>query len=90
MKTILNIKTDVNVKKQTQEIAKELGLPVSTIINTFLKQFIRDKEVTFSTFTKSSNYLKKIIDKAEEDLNKGNVEGPFTSVDSLMSNLKSK
>ena len=90
MKTILNIKTDVEVKKETQEIAKELGLPVSTIINTFLRQFIRDKKVTFSTFTEPSNYLKKIINEAEINLTKGDVEGPFVSTNALMNSLKSK
>jgi DNA-damage-inducible protein J len=90
MKTILNIKTDIEVKKEAQEVARELGLPISTIINTFLKQFIRDKKVTFSTYTEPSNYLERIIDEAEKDLTEGKIEGPFSSVDFLMDSLKSK
>ncbi|MCG2694459.1 type II toxin-antitoxin system RelB/DinJ family antitoxin [Candidatus Parcubacteria bacterium] len=90
MKTVLNIKTDVEVKKSAQEIAKELGLPISTIVNTFLRQFIRDKQVTFSTYSEPSDYLKKIIEEAEKDLITGKIEGPFGSVDLLMNSLKSK
>lgn len=90
MKTILNVKTDIDVKKKAQETASELGLPLSTIVNVFLKQFIRDKKVTFSAYTEPSNYLKKILERAEKDLMSGNVEGPFDSVDSLMKGLKSK
>ena len=48
MKTMINIKTDKEVKENAQKIARELGLPLSTVINAYLKEFIRDREVSFS------------------------------------------
>ena len=48
MKTILNVKTDKDVKAKAQHVAKQLGLPLSTIINAFLKEFIRTKAILFS------------------------------------------
>ena len=47
-KTILNVKTDKDVKEGAQRIAKELGLPLSTVVNAFLKQFVKDRAVLFS------------------------------------------
>jgi len=45
MKTVLNIKTDVDVKKQAQEIARQIGLPLSTVVNAYLKEFIQKKRL---------------------------------------------
>lgn len=45
---IINIKTDPPTKKQAQELARELGFGLSTLLNAYLKQFIKDKAVYFS------------------------------------------
>ncbi|MCR4311590.1 MAG: hypothetical protein NUV54_03445 [Candidatus Taylorbacteria bacterium] len=47
-KTIINIKADRDVKVKAQRVAKKLGLPLSTVINGYLHEFIRTKEVRFS------------------------------------------
>lgn len=90
MKTILNIKTDKEIKTGAQKTAAELGVPLSTVVNSFLKQFVRDKTVTFSTYAKPSPYLQKIIAEAREDLQSGKAVGPFDSVHALMKSLHSK
>ncbi len=46
--TVINIKTDVKVKKEAQKIAADLGLSLSGAINGFLKQLIRNKAVFFT------------------------------------------
>ncbi len=77
-KTILNVKTDKDVKERAQMLAKELGLPLSTVVNAFLKQFIREKEVFFSSGYKMTPYLERVIEKAEIDRKTGeNIVGPF-------------
>ena len=48
MKTRLNIKTDIKLKKQAQETAGRLGLPLSVVINNYLKEFIEARHVVFS------------------------------------------
>src|SRR3990167_2244855 len=37
-KAVINFKVDVEVKKASQKLAKELGMPLSTIINSQLKE----------------------------------------------------
>ena len=79
-KTILNVKTDKDVKERAQVIAKELGLPLSTVVNAFLKQFIREKTVAFSSNYTMTPYLEKVIKKAEANRKTGkNIAGPFTT-----------
>lgn len=90
MKTILNIKTDKSLKIAAQNTASELGLPLGTVMNAFLRQFVREKELNLSASLKPSKYLMKIIAEAEEDLAKGRVYGPFNSVDDMVSDLKKR
>lgn len=79
-KTILNVKTDKDVKERAQILAKELGLPLSTVVNAFLKQFIREKTVAFSSGYTMTPYLERVIEKAEADRKIGkNMAGPFTT-----------
>lgn len=48
MKTIINIKADRDVKIKAQKVAKQLGVPLSLVINNYLRDFVRTKEVRFS------------------------------------------
>ncbi len=50
-KTTLTIKTDKELCNQAKKTAKELGLPLSTVINVMLKQFVREKEIIVSAKT---------------------------------------
>lgn len=66
--TVINIKTDIRVKKQAQKIASDLGLSLSGVINGYLKQFVRTKTVIF-TLEESipTEYLQDAIKSAELD-----------------------
>ena len=46
-KITINIKADKRVKEEAQKTARNLGMPLSTVINAYLSQFIRTKEVYF-------------------------------------------
>ena len=67
-KTILNIKTDPDIKQQIQEFAAELGVPVSVIMNAQIKQMLRDRKIVLSTQLEPTPYLVKIMEQVEEDL----------------------
>lgn len=87
-KTILNIKTEKSLKKAAQETAGELGVPLSTAINAFLKQFVREKELVLSADTrKPSPYLTKILKEADEEYIRGEASGPFVDSE-LIAHLK--
>ncbi len=89
MKTLINIKTDREVKISAQKLAKELGLSLSAVINAYLKQFVRSQAVDFSVAPQMSPKLEKLLDQVEYDLARGkNISGPFDSVDEFMKSLK--
>jgi len=90
MKTIINIKADRDVKEKASRTAKQIGLPLSTVVNAFLKQFIVEQSVTFSVALKPTKWLQKVLLEAEEDFrNNKNIEGPFYSAKEFMKNLRS-
>ncbi len=77
---MINIKADKDVKENAQKTAKELGVPLSTVINAFLKEFVRNKSVSFSAIPRMTPYLEKVLGKVEEDIKKGeNMSPAFSS-----------
>ena len=80
MKTLVNIKTDIEVKKRAQEVAADLGLPLSTIVNAYLKELIRNREVRLSLEPKLKPEIEKLLQKASVDYrNNANVSPIFSS-----------
>jgi addiction module RelB/DinJ family antitoxin len=87
-KTILNIKTDKRLKKAAQDTAEELGVPLGTAINAFLKQFVREKELVLSANRLTPTpYLQRILKDAEAEYAHGEVTGPFSGAE-LIAHLK--
>ncbi len=77
MKTIINIKADKEVKEQAVQTAKDMGLPLSTIVNAFLKKFITDQSITFTAPLKPSKRLAKILKQADKDIKAGRNLSPL-------------
>ena len=77
MKTVINIKADKDVKEQAFATAKDMGIPLSTIINAFLKRFISDRSVTFMAPLKPTKHLEKILKQAEKDIKAGKNLSPM-------------
>ena len=85
MKTVLNVKTDVEVKKQAQELAKYLGVPLSTVVNAYLKEFIHSGEFTLRREPQLRPEVAKRIEKAVEESKEGkNLSPAFSNVEDAM------
>ena len=50
MNTTMLIKVNKAVKQRAQKVAKELGIPLSTLVAGYLKEFAEKKEVTFRVY----------------------------------------
>jgi addiction module RelB/DinJ family antitoxin len=88
--TILNIKTDKKLKADAQKVAAELGLPLTTVMNSFLKQFVREKEITLSANEyRPTPYLERILEEAEKEYVEGKLE-TFDNVDDFLAALDKK
>lgn len=84
MKTVINIKVDREIKDRAFEVADSMSLPLSTIINAFLKKFIADQSITFTAPLKPSKYLQRILKQADKDIKAGrNLSPVFTNTDDM-------
>ncbi len=78
--TILNIKTDKKLKAEAQKVSAELGVPLSTVLNAFLKQFVRDKEITLSVNEyRPTTYLEAVMHEAKREYEAGESTKPMTA-----------
>jgi len=90
IKTVINIKTEKNVKTHAQKLAKEMGFSISAIINAYLKQFLRNKEVYFTITPKMSPELENLLNKVEFDIQRNkNISRIFSSQKEIKKHLTS-
>lgn len=80
--TAIYIKTDPEVKTKAQQVAKELGFSLSSLLNAWLRQLIKTKTITFSIADEVPNdYLKSILKQAEKNIKIGNHSPVFDNAD---------
>ena len=79
MKIMINIKADKEVKENAQKLARDLGLPLSGIINALLKEFVRNRSVSFSVIPTMTRALENILGKTENDIKEGKNMSPVFS-----------
>jgi addiction module RelB/DinJ family antitoxin len=82
------IKTEPKVKEEAQKTAEELGFSLSSILNAFLRQFVKTKAVHFSVQDETPNaYLRSLLKQAEEDLKTGNTSPKFETAEEFIEYL---
>lgn len=81
--TVLNVKIDKQLKKQAQETAKALGLPVSTLVTSSLREVIRAQSITISVEPKLRPEVKKELLSLSNAAREGREELFSPAFDSL-------
>jgi addiction module RelB/DinJ family antitoxin len=71
---MLNIKIDKEVKDEAKKIADVMGIPLGTIANILLRQFIRDKEINISLTYRPSRRLLDSIKEARDEYKDKNLK----------------
>lgn len=66
MYTTMLIKVNKELKQKAQKVAKELGLSMSTIINSSMRELVEKKSVTFSLVPNTKTA--KILDQRLKDV----------------------
>ncbi|MDP3740822.1 MAG: DUF6364 family protein [bacterium] len=90
MKTVINVKTDKDVKEKAQRLARELGLPLSTVVNAYLREFITKREIRLALEPQLRPEVEQLLVKASQDYKKGrNISGPFTTAEEIENHLAS-
>ena len=78
MTSNMNIRMDSDVKAQAQALFAQFGLDMTTAINMFLRQAIRERGIPFELRLSGS------LDQAMRDIEEGRVYGPYATVDEAM------
>ena len=81
------IKTDPTVKEEAQTIAEKLGFSLSSILNAYLRQFVKTKTVNFSARELDevpNEYFKKVLQKAQEDRKQGKASPVFNTAEEMI------
>jgi addiction module RelB/DinJ family antitoxin len=82
------IKTEPKVKEEAQKTADELGFSLSSILNAFLRQFVKTKTIHFSVAKEEPNaYLSGLIKQARVDLKKGKTSPKFKTAEEFIEYL---
>ena len=75
--TILSLKTKKQVKELAQVRAKQLGIPLGTLVNAFLRNLGQTGEVHFTVSEPITPKMAKIIDEMRTEIANGDTYGPF-------------
>lgn len=79
-KTIINLKVNKNLKHEAQELADEIGVPLTTVITASLKEFVRSRSLSLSALPRLKPEIEKEIVEAIADYKKGrNISPVFAS-----------
>lgn len=85
--TTINIRTDTVTKKRAEKLFSDFGISMSSAINMFLKQVVRQRKIPFEVgyVSEEPNALTaRVLKESEEEKNLSPV---FNSVDEMMDAL---
>ena len=87
MQTILNIKTQKDLKEKAQSLASDLGIPLTTVVNSYLRQFIRERKLVLEMEPRIKDNLMEKWRKISLEADKA-VSKKFTKATDLITYLK--
>ena len=89
-KAIINIKVSKTLKRDAQDLADEIGVPLTTVISAGLKEFVRSRSLTVSAFPRLRPEIEQELSEAIADYKKGtNVSKIFTKPSEIANHLSS-
>ncbi len=87
-KVVINFKVDKETKEEAQKLAQELGIPLSALVNSQLRQLIRTRSFELSATPTMTPFLEGVLDQVESDRKAGRNYSPvFSSVKEMLDHL---
>lgn len=89
MNTTILLKTDKVLKDEASRVAKELGVPLTTVMNAYLRQFVRERQITISLEPMPNKAKLALWDSISKEMDKGmKTAKRYTNADELIADLK--
>ena len=90
MKTAtINFKTDDATKVKAHAVAKQIGIPLSNLLNAYLYELASTGSVHFTASEPMTEKTEKLIEQAEKEVATGEVSGPFETLEEMFAHLDS-
>lgn len=87
---IINIKIKRALKLEAQDLADEIGVPLTTVITAGLKEFVRSRSLTVSAFPRLRPEIEQELGEAISDYtNHKNVSKKLTKTSDIEAHLNS-
>ena len=89
MQTTVIFKADKKLKEAAQRAAKEMGIPFSAVMNQRMREFVEEREITFSAkHYNPTPYLRRILERGEKDLKTGKNIKTFNNLEEMIADLE--
>jgi len=88
MDTTIVLKTNKKLRDEAKLVASELGIPLTTVLNAMLKQFVREKKVSLSIEPAPTKEKLALWEKISDELDHSTRSKSFSDVDDLLKHLK--
>lgn len=87
-KTVLNIKIDKSTKEDAARLAGKMGLSLSGVVSSFLRNYIQTQELHVTAAPRMTPYLEKVVEMAKKDWAVGkNISGPLETPQAVAAHL---
>lgn len=83
------VKTKPEIKAKVEEIASEFGLSLTDLINTYLKQIVKNKSILSKLSENPTKYLLESIKIARKERKEGKASPIFNKADDAIKWLNS-
>jgi addiction module RelB/DinJ family antitoxin len=91
MNTVISVKVNKATKEAAQEVAKSMGLNLSSLINSYLIQVVATRRVELFAPEQMTPKLEKAIGKIEKEIREGKGLSPvFTTAEEAIAWLHKK
>jgi len=82
--TTIHVKIDTKTRNEAKRVAEEFGFTLTALVNALLKQITRTKQLYLNTRKEEpTEYFKKLMREADEDIKAGRVISFETGEDAL-------
>ncbi|MCE7936330.1 hypothetical protein DYH10_00845 [Candidatus Saccharibacteria bacterium CPR2] len=89
MSKVITIKTDDETKRAAQQLARDAGITLSSLVNSYLKQIVATRRIEIYAPEQMTPKLESLIEQVERDRENGEISKPFDNVDDFLKELKS-
>lgn len=88
MNTVISVRTDADTKAKAQAVAKNIGIPLGTLINAYLRELAISQSVSFSTQPLLRKAVANSLRRINEDIEAGrNLSPEFSSTEEMAAYL---